>query len=161
MAVQAGEMRERVTILTLAERPDGTGWEWQAGKTTWAKVEKTGKRSLFSTVGASREEWCATMRTQPLTLHQALRWRGHFLILADLTFPDRLHMEAAAAPAPDWTAARTPSGEPAGARSSIRFICVGFRGGSRCCGSPAAAARCFPLPARGTWPRPLPPRSWP
>ena len=73
MAVQAGEMRERVTILTLAERPDGTGWEWQAGKTTWAKVEKTGKRSLFSTVGASREEWCATMRTQPLTLHQALR----------------------------------------------------------------------------------------
>ena len=96
MAVQAGEMRERVTILTLAERPDGTGWEWQAGKTTWAKVEKTGKRSLFSTVGASREEWCATMRTQPLTLHQALRWRGHFLFLADLTFPDRLHMEAAA-----------------------------------------------------------------
>ena len=74
--VQAGELRERVTILSLVENPDGTGWDWQEGKTTWAKVEQTGKRSLFSTVGAGREEWRATMRQQPLTLHQALRWRG-------------------------------------------------------------------------------------
>lgn len=95
--VRAGEMRERVTILTLAEKADKTGWEWTETRTTWAKVEKTGKRSLFSTVGAGREEWRATMRQQPLTLHQALRWRGHFLFLSDLTYPDRGHMEASTA----------------------------------------------------------------
>ena len=95
--VRAGEMRERVTILTLAEKADKTGWEWIETKITWAKVEKTGKRSLFSTVGAGREEWRATMRQQPLTLHQALRWRGHFLFLSDLTYPDRGHMEASTA----------------------------------------------------------------
>ena len=54
--VRAGEMRERVTILTLAEKTDKTGWEWTETRTTWAKVEKTGKRSLFSTVGAGRED---------------------------------------------------------------------------------------------------------
>ena len=95
--VRAGEMRERVTILTLAEKADKTGWEWTEARTTWAKVEKTGKRSLFSTVGAGREEWRATMRQQPLTLHQALRWRGHFLFLSDLTYPGRGHMEASTA----------------------------------------------------------------
>ena len=69
--VQAGELRERVTILSLVENPDGTGWDWQEGKTTWAKVEQTGKRSLFSTVGVSRPEWRVTLRHQPLTLFQA------------------------------------------------------------------------------------------
>ena len=97
MAVRAGEMRERVTILTLTEKAGKTGCEWTETKTTWAKVEKTGKRSLFSTVGAGREEWRVTMRKQPLTLHQALRWRGHFLFLSDLTCPDRGHMEASTA----------------------------------------------------------------
>lgn len=97
MAVRAGEMRERVTILTLTEKAGKTGCEWTETKTTWAKVEKTGKRSLFSTVGAGREEWRVTMRKQPLTLHQALRWRGHFLFLSDLTYPDRGHIEASTA----------------------------------------------------------------
>ena len=95
--VRAGEMRERVTILTLAEKAGKTGCEWTETKTTWAKVEKTGKSSLFSTVGAGREEWRVTMRKQPLTLHQALRWRGHFLFLSDLTYPDRGHIEASTA----------------------------------------------------------------
>lgn len=94
--VRAGELRERVTILALTQRPDGTGWDWQEGKTTWAKVEQTGKRSLFSIVGMSRPEWRVTMRRQPLTLFQALRWRGHFLFLAELTHPDRGHIELSA-----------------------------------------------------------------
>lgn len=97
MAVRAGEMRERVTILTPTEKAGKKGCEWTETKTTWAKVEKTGKRSLFSTVGAGREEWRVTMRKQPLTLHQALRWRGHFLFLSDLTYPDRGHMEVSTA----------------------------------------------------------------
>ncbi len=96
MAVRAGEMRERVTILTLTEKAGKTGCEWTETKTTWAKVEKTGKRSLFSTVGMSRPEWRVTMRCQPLTLFQALRWRGHFLFLAELTHPDRGHIELSA-----------------------------------------------------------------
>ena len=36
------------------------------------------------------------MRCQPLTLFQALRWRGHFLFLAELTHPDRGHIELSA-----------------------------------------------------------------
>lgn len=96
MAVRAGELRERVTILTLTEKAGKTGCEWTETKTTWAKVEKTGKRSLFSTVGMSRPEWRVTMRCQPLTLFQALRWRGHFLFLAELTHPDRGHIELSA-----------------------------------------------------------------
>lgn len=94
--VRAGDLRERVTILTLAELPDGAGCAWQPIKTTWAKVEQTGKRSLFSTVGVGRAEWRVSLRRQPLTLHQALRWQGHFLFLADLALPDRGHIEVSA-----------------------------------------------------------------
>lgn len=95
--IRAGELRERVTILTLTEKPDGSGWMWQEGKTTWARVIKTGKRSLFSSVGTSREEWAVAMRRQPLTLFQALRWRGKFLFLSDFTYPTRGHIEASTA----------------------------------------------------------------
>lgn len=90
--VRACDLRERVDLLTLSET--AIGWEWIKTKTTWAEVKKTGKRSLFSTVGAGREEYQVTIRRQALSLHQAMRWRGMFLFLSDLTMPDRGHIEA-------------------------------------------------------------------
>lgn len=90
-------MRERVTILTLTARADGTGWEWVPNKTTWAKAEKTGKLSLFSTIGAGQEGYTFTLRRQPLTPAQALRWRGRFAFVTDLSFPDRGHIEVGGA----------------------------------------------------------------
>lgn len=124
--VQAGELRERVSILTLAEKEDGSGWEWQESKKTWAKVEQTGRRSLFSTVGVSRPEWRVSMRRQPLTLFQALRWRDRFLFLAEQTFPDRGHMELSAVQTDivDCTVRRTKVERDAMNRPTLTTDCV-------------------------------------
>ena len=95
--VRAGEMRERVTVLTLTEKADKSGWEWTSTKTTWAKSEKTGRLSLFSTVGAGQEGYTFTLRRHPLTPVQALRWRGRFAFVTDLSYPDRGHIEVGCA----------------------------------------------------------------
>ena len=89
---QAARMRDRVEILSLQEA-DGS-YAWVPSKTTYATAEKTGKRNLFSAVGAGREEYLFTLRRQPLALDQALRWRGRFCFLSDLSEPDRGHITA-------------------------------------------------------------------
>lgn len=88
---KAGRMRDRAEILSLQETADG--FVWKAVKTTWAHAHKTGRRNLFSSIGAGREEYAFTLRRQPLTLCQALRWRGQFCFLSDLQFVGRAHLE--------------------------------------------------------------------
>lgn len=97
---KARALRQRVEILQCTAGADG--WSWRPRKTTWARVEKTGKLALFSRVGAGQEGWRVTLRAQPLTLHEALRWKGKFLFLSDLTEPCSGWLEAAAVQIEPW-----------------------------------------------------------
>lgn len=92
--VRAGELRERIEVLRLDPLPEGGGYEWTLDRKTWAKAVKTGKRALYAANGKSGEEYAFTLRRQPLTLHEAIRWQGRFYLLYDLTQPDRGHIDA-------------------------------------------------------------------
>ena len=71
MAIRAGELRERVEVLTLAQTE--TGYAWQADGSLWAKAEKTSAKNLFSSIGLGAPTVRFVLRARPLTLHQALR----------------------------------------------------------------------------------------
>ncbi len=93
--MDAGEMRERVTILDLTNV--GSDYQWTDGPTVWAKVELTGKTNLFSKVGIGARDVTITMRHRPLSLHQAIRWRGRHLFLTEILPPVGGYMEIKAA----------------------------------------------------------------
>ena len=85
MTINPGDMRHRLSVLSLTERADGQGWEWSEMRRTWAAAEQTGRRSLFSSYGEGREEWKLTLRRQALSRHQAIRMGGAFLYLTEIT----------------------------------------------------------------------------
>lgn len=93
--MDAGDLRERVTLLELTETSEG--YEWAEGPTVWANVELTGKTNLFSRVGIGARDAKITLRRRPLTLHQAVRWRGQHLFLSEILPPADGFMEVKAA----------------------------------------------------------------
>lgn len=108
--MDAGEMRERVTILDLTNV--GSDYQWTDGPTVWAKVELTGKTNLFSKVGIGARDVTITMRHRPLSLHQAIRWRGRHLFLTEILPPVGGYMEikAAVVDVRMWKATRYKTG---------------------------------------------------
>ena len=93
--VSAGELRDRVELLELVET-DGT-FGWQVRKRTWAKAELSEKTNLFSKVGVGARQVVFTLRRQPLSLHEAIRWRGRHCFLTSIV-PDGLgHLTVSAA----------------------------------------------------------------
>ena len=81
--MEAGEARERVKILSLAEG-DGA-LRWEETRMTWAKVEETGARNLFSSVGLAAGTVMLTIRRQALGLDQMLEWKGQRLFITAIT----------------------------------------------------------------------------
>ena len=94
--IGAGKLDQPLEVLELQETSTGV-WEWVAVRRAWAQVEQTNKTNLFSKVGVGARDAAIVLRTQPLTLHNALRWRGQHLFLADITKRDRNHLYAGAA----------------------------------------------------------------
>ena len=94
--IGAGELDQPLEVLELQET--GTGvWEWITVRRAWGRVEQTAKTNLFSGVGVGARDAAAVIRRQPLTLHNALRWRGRHLFLTSITTRDRGHLDVAAA----------------------------------------------------------------
>lgn len=93
--MDAGELRERVELLTLAETADG--FSWAVDRKLWAKVEITGKKNLFSAVGIGARDVKLTIRATSATLHHAIRYKGQHLFLTEITTPERGWMELRAA----------------------------------------------------------------
>ncbi len=93
--IDAGQLRERLDILDLFTSDSGCRWE--PTRQTWAKVEQTGERNLFSGVGIGARDVKITLREQRITLHNALRWKGQHLFLTEITRPDPGWMEIKAA----------------------------------------------------------------
>ena len=83
-------------MLELRETSSGV-WEWVPVCRAWAQVAQTAKTNLFSKVGVGARDAAVVLRRQPLTLHQALRWKGQHLFLTAITCRDRNHMDVAAA----------------------------------------------------------------
>lgn len=94
--IGAGKLDQPLEVLELRETSAGV-WEWVAVRRAWAQVEQTAKTNLFSKVGVGARDAAVVLRTQPLTLHNALRWKGQHLFLADITKRDRNHLYAGAA----------------------------------------------------------------
>lgn len=94
--VDAGSLSERLELLELRQTAEQT-WEWVPIRRVWAKVEQTAKTNLFSKVGVGARDAAVVIRRQPLTLHQALRWKGQHLFLTSITKRDRMHLDVQAA----------------------------------------------------------------
>lgn len=88
----AGYLRERLDVL--APQATAEGWGWLPARRTWAGVELTGKRSLFSSVGIGARSAAVTLRRQPLEPGHLLLWRGMYLYVATVTEPELGWMEA-------------------------------------------------------------------
>ena len=94
--IGAGKLDQHLEVLELRETSTGV-WEWVAVRRAWAQVEQTDKTNLFSKVGVGARDAAIVLRTQPLTLHNALRCRGQHLFLTSITRRDRGHLDVAAA----------------------------------------------------------------
>ena len=94
--IGAGKLDQHLEVLELRETSAGV-WEWVAVRRAWGQVEQTSKTNLFSKVGVGARDAAIVLRTQPLTLHNALRWKGQHLFLTSITDSDRNHISVAAA----------------------------------------------------------------
>lgn len=94
--IGAGRLDQPLEVLELRETSAGL-WEWVAIRRAWAQVEQTARTNLFSKVGVGARDAAVVLRTQPLTLHNALRWKGQHLFLTSITHRDRNHLDVAAA----------------------------------------------------------------
>lgn len=100
--IDAGELSERLELLELRETESGT-WEWVGIGRLWAQVEVDGgnnlfsSKNLFSSIGIGARNAKLVLRTRPLTLHQALRWKEQHLFLTGITKLDRMHLSVQAA----------------------------------------------------------------
>ena len=94
--IDAGSLDQRLELLELKETAENT-WEWVSAGRLWAAVTLDGGRNLFSTVGIGARNAKLVLRRRPLTLHQALRWKGQHLYLTSVTERDRTHLDAQAA----------------------------------------------------------------
>ncbi len=108
--MEAGELRDRVQVLTLSKA--GDQYQWAPSDAIWAKVELTGKTNLFSAVGIGARDALITLRRRPLCLHQALLWRGQHLFLTEVLPPEGSFMTARAAVVQPqtWTGQRFETG---------------------------------------------------
>lgn len=94
--IGAGRLDQPLEVLELRQTSEGT-WKWVPIRRAWAQVEQTSKTNLFSKVGVGARDAAIVLRTQPLTLHQALRWKGQHLFLTSITKLDRMHLDLQAA----------------------------------------------------------------
>lgn len=94
--IGAGRLDQPLEVLELRQTSDGT-WQWVPIRRAWAQVEQTSKTNLFSKVGVGARDAAIVLRTQPLTLHHALRWKGQHLFLTAITKNDRMHLAVSAA----------------------------------------------------------------
>ena len=94
--IGAGKLDQPLEVLELRETSAGV-WEWVAVRRAWGQVEQAARTNLFSKVGVGARDAAIVLRTQPLTLHNALGWRGQHLFLTAVTRRDRGHLDVAAA----------------------------------------------------------------
>jgi len=125
----AGDLKDRCRVLELTERVKGL-YEWTTKRTAWMKVTPDGRRNLFSSIGIGARNAEIVMRTQPISLYDAVEWRGEHLFLTSLVVGDhgRITGQAALVPVTECLArtegevGRDDRNRPTiGARQEVRF----------------------------------------
>ena len=95
-SINAGRLNQRLEVQELAEAEPGV-WTWKTVRRTWAQVEQSTRRNLFSAVGIGARGAELILRRQELTLHSALLWGGRHLFLTAIRPEGRLHLRVEAA----------------------------------------------------------------
>ena len=90
-----GELKERITILSLTEI--NNNYIWNKETTAWAKVEHLNGTNIFSSVGLGAKSIKLTIRKRNLTLHNAFMWSGRHCFLTNIVNVERLYFEVTAA----------------------------------------------------------------
>lgn len=87
----ADGLQKAVGVLTLTQ--DGNTWRWAVTHPTWAAVELTAAKNLFSQVALGARTAVLTMRKQALGLQNAIRCDGKTLCVTQIDEgPDRHHL---------------------------------------------------------------------
>ena len=80
-SISAGDLRERVAVLTLARTESGD-YAWETGWKVWADAQPDTRSNLFSSIGVGARGVTFTIRRSAgLTLHHAMLWRGQHCFL--------------------------------------------------------------------------------
>lgn len=95
MSVDAGELRERIEILTLMKI--ATNYSWEVSRNSWAKAEPASKKRIFSAHATSAEGINFTIRRQELSRADAIRYLGRHCFITSIVPMGRLHLRVEAA----------------------------------------------------------------
>ena len=87
--MDAGELRERIEILSF--RKEENAYQWHTERMSWAKAERAGRRRIFSTHAASSEGINFIIRRQALTRANAIRFAGQHYLITSIVPHGRLH----------------------------------------------------------------------
>lgn len=94
--MDAGELREHISILELQEISTGT-WGWVPFRKSKASIELGNGKNLFSVVGIGARDAKLILRRQELSPHQAILWGKQHLFISSVVPKGRRHMEVSAA----------------------------------------------------------------
>lgn len=81
--IDAGQLKERLTVLTLEEVSAGR-FVWSETRRTWGAAVPSAKKNIWSAHGVGAAGATFTLRRQELTLGNALLWRGQHCFLTDI-----------------------------------------------------------------------------
>ena len=112
--VEVGRLSDRVEVLSLRdvskldtsdapptldgpEEPVPKQWEWDRVRLTWAQAELTTKANVYSVHGLGAAGVNFTLRRQPLTLDNALRWRKQHCLITAIRLLGRNYLTVEAA----------------------------------------------------------------
>ena len=93
----SSRLKEKVQILTLEKSESAESYAWKPAASRWSAVEFDTGQNLFSRVGIGARGVHVELRMQPLTLHQALCWRGKHLFLTAIRSHDNEYLDIDAA----------------------------------------------------------------
>lgn len=80
--INAGDLRERVTVLTLRLQEEDNQYQWAENGKLWADAQPDTRSNLFSSVGIGVKGITFTVRNnRELSLHHAFSWRGRHCFL--------------------------------------------------------------------------------
>lgn len=82
-------LEQPLKILTLQQ--SGSTWSWEITHETWGGVELTNARNVFSQVALAARTAELTLRAQPLTLRNAVRWDSKTLYITQIDEGDDRH----------------------------------------------------------------------
>lgn len=100
IGVEVGRLNDRVDVLAFRDchEPDAPpAWEWERVRRTWAGAEPMTRPNVYSVHGLGVAGVTFTLRRQPLTLDNALRWRGQHCLITAIRPLGRLYLTVEAA----------------------------------------------------------------